>query len=276
MNVDLLIFLIFLTPALATMIWPIRTAFTSKPVLLAHWDLAAMQLFTSLAIVFFAANNYGILSHSYLGDVLYTLASVFVLPFYYMFLCELTRHQGATLRDRRVAFMPPILFCIIFTIIVFQLGDDKYTVYAERVLLHKDYSITHDFYYDAMHIFGYWGYELMLFLQVVCFITVGFVRLRRYRFRLVEYNPSLRGKAKGAFMVAGLVFLSSLVVFYVIMNPYPTTIAEMGVIYLLLMAYSAFQFLMGQYADQLDISVKQMLMTKRDSDVLRKTKMNEQ
>ena len=276
MKVDLLIFLIFLTPALATLVWPIRTILSSKPVLLAKWDLSAMQFFTSMAIVFFAANNYGLIIHPYIGDVIYTIMCVFTFPFYYMFLCELTRPYGATVKDRRGAFLPPILYCIIFMFIVFNLGDEKYAVYADRVLLHKDYTILHDFFYDAMHLFGYWGFDLFLFLQMVIFISSGFVRLRRYRKRLEDYNPALKAKAQSAFMVAGLVFLSCLIIIYVVLNPYPSTVAEMGIIYMLLIIFSAIQLLIGQYANNLDISVKQMLMTKRDSDDLSNSKPQQQ
>lgn len=276
MNPDLLIFLIFLTPAMATLIWPIRTIFTSKPVLLAQWDLSAMQFMVSLAIVFFAANNYGIINHPYIGDVLYTIVSVFTFPFYYIFLCELTRHQGATLKDRRIAFMPPILYCIIFVVIVFNLGEEQYGEYAQRVLIGKDYSLTQNFFYNAMHIFGYWGFELFVFLQMVFFISLGYFRLRRYRVRLIEYNPSLKSKARSAFMVAGLAFLSCLIIIYVVMNPYPETVAQMGVLYVLLIVFSAVQYMMGEYANMLDISVKQMLMAKRDSGDLSNSNTEQQ
>lgn len=276
MKTDILIFLIFLTPALASLIWPIRTVLSSRPVLLAKWDLSAMQFLISIAITFYAANNYGLIAHPYIGDVIYTVICVFTFPFYYMFLCELTRPYGATVQDRRGAFLPPILYCIIFIILVFNMGDEKYALYVDRVLVHKDYTIMHDFNYDAMHLFGYWAFEFFLLLQMIVFVTSGFFRLRRYRSRLEAYSPALMAKAKNAFMVAGLVFLSCLIITYIVLNPYPTTVGEMGITYFMLILFSSVQFLIGQYADNLDISVKQMLMVKRDSDVLSNSKPKQQ
>lgn len=266
----------FMTPAIVSLVWPIRMLFTSKPVMGSQWLLCIMQVLTSVAIVLFAAYHYHLITLSYLGNIMYTIVSMFIFPVFYIFICELTGEEGATLSMRRWGFLPALLYCLVFVALVIYLGTSSYELYVTRVLDNHDYSMMPSVAYNLMIIVGYFGFRVIVLLQVVASLTIAFLRLRRFRDQLIAFNPAFVSKARGTFMIAGLTFLSTVIIYAIVLNPYPKNTAYMGLIYVLLMAFSFIQYFIGYLCYNIDMDARQMAMLRQRADQIRNNNHLEQ
>lgn len=262
MSRDLLIFLYYITPALATLIWPIRALFTSKPVLPAQWLLSVVQILSAMAIITFGILHYNIMNEKYLADVIYTILSVFIYPVLYLYVCSLTSREGVTRKDRIIAFLPPLIYIVAFSVNLFYIGEESYNYYFYRVFQHNDFSLLPSKSYNAMVIIGYWGFNLLLLLQAVGFMTIGYIKLSRYRKELVEFNPALKRKARSAYWITGFAFLSTISMVGVFFTYDVHSVSSMGLLYVLLLSIAVNQYLLGQTGYYLDFSSRQMYLKK--------------
>lgn len=242
-----------LIPVVAACFWPVVMLLGRNRMLRAQWIFAVLQLLLGATILMFVAYFGKLVVHSYVADALYSLLAVFVIPLFYIFVCSLTSPSGVTLHHRWV-FIPSILYAIVFAVIIMTLGNERYELYMERLLVYRNFDLRPSLAYSAMVIVGFYGFRVFLTLQVLLLVPVSIRKLVLYHKRL-----SALGLARKNYRVVSLfgIVLMALLLFLIVFPPKvgqsltPQTVA-------VVVLSSVIILLLGHYVRGLSYSASQL------------------
>ena len=256
---------ILLLPAVVSLFWPIAIALFKKHPTRAQILLSLLLILMAFNIAVMAVFFRGRAGSLFIYNYIYELVSVLCGPVYYVAICSLTEPRGATLRQRRIFFIP-LVFILIHTFLSFHLGPRQYEIMCQQIrdgaLGSHPTNITWNFLLFWSHYF----FSALLIVMNFVLVLMASRKSRLFERRFNSYyaqNINARKNNSRPLRLLSWAFLpmAVLVVLTVDYRPY----YYKYILIVLSVFLSVIQFYIGRYTYTLDYDARYLAdLVRRD------------
>lgn len=173
-------------PAIVSAAWALATTVYKRRPTRAQVVLSLMLLIEATAMSFLAVFFRGMEGKLFIYDFTFEVLAMVCAPMYYVGICAHTEARGATLKQRRVFFIP-LLFIIGLTVGAFWLGPRRYEEMCYALREGSTAWITGDAAWNFMLFWDHILFPVLLILMSFILILVATVKVNRYQKRFNSY-----------------------------------------------------------------------------------------
>ncbi len=200
----------------------------------------------------------------FIYNYLLFIISLFIVPFFYLFLCQLTNSRGINRRNR-LALAPSFIYFFLVSIVALIMGHRNVVLYSEAISQTPFISFLPGNIWYNINIGLYYSFFALFLIQVVVLILVGIRKIRRFEFRCRNYFQG-RSFSPRTYTWSFLIFFASSVVFYIILGilllvDYPWVLLSM--IFMLTIS----QFLLGYITYSLSFTADELNRLQRHDQI---------
>lgn len=180
---------LYLIPAFFAFFWPIAILVVKEHPSRAQWIVSASLFLVGCSMVLYSTYFNEKLETEYFLSFLASIVSLYCAPLFYIYVCYQTSMVGISYKAKRI-FLPSVIMSSIISVVALIGKASYYKLFLIRAVHGNNLSLMEDWKYDLFVIFNYYGYLLVITLQIIFVITFACFRMLQYDRLLNDYYDS--------------------------------------------------------------------------------------
>lgn len=178
-------YILFL-PAIVSAAWALVITVLKRRPTRAQVILSLMLLIEATAMSVLAVFFRGMEGKLFIYDFMFEILAMVCGPMYYVGICAHTEARGATLRQRRIFFIP-LFFIVGLTVGAFWLGPRRYEDMCHAIIDGNASWIAGDSPWNFMLFWDHWLFPILLIVMSFTLILIATFKVYHYQKRFNSY-----------------------------------------------------------------------------------------